>query len=269
MSKNLLITGVAGDATTGDNLFTGGNKINSMFEEIYSCFAKQGANPQLIHATGYYQTPARAYFTFPVEAGAQLNVDTRNGALTVKLPNGKIGEMVKLRDIYGNWANSPITVQADGVEKIDGSLSSVVFNTSFIEIIFRCIDDTPGSVNWTYSMKSIMDRDLRLIDKTFVVTPSNPIVYTLAATSAFTSAKLLVTGLQQVGGTAATSSEIHIVHDGTTHVYNESSVLGTSSNRVYDIDFSLQSGSIVMTLTTTLTQVKVAVRSTDYTRIML
>lgn len=269
MSKDLIITGVAGDSTTGDNLFTGGNKINAMFSELYNAFAKQGANPQNIHATGYYQTPARAYYTFPIEAGAQLNVDTRNGALTVKLPNGKIGEMVKLRDIYGNWATSPVTVQADGLEKIDGSVAGVTFNVAFVEVIFRCISDTQGNVNWTYSLKSIMDRDLRLVDKTFIVTPGAPVNYTLGTTAAFTSAKLLVTGLQQVGGTAATSSEIHIVHDGTTHVYTESSVLGTGSSRVYDIDFSIQSGSVVMTLTTTLTQAKVMVRSTDYTRITL
>lgn len=269
MSKDLINTGVAGDSTTGDTLFTGGNKANAMFEELYSAFSKQGANPQIIHATGYYQTPARSYYTFPINAGSQLNVDTRNGALTVKLPNGKAGEMIKLRDTFGSWGNSPITVQADGLEEIDGGIGTLLFDIPFIEVTFVCTDDTPGSVNWTYSLKSIMDRDLRLVDKTFIVTPASPVSYIVGNVTAFTSVKLLVTGLQQSGGTAATSSEIHLTQDGTTHVYTESSVLGTSPSRVYDIDFSIQSGSVVMTLTTTLAQAKVAVRSTDYTRIAL
>lgn len=269
MSKDLINTGIAGDATTGDNLFTGGNKVNAMFEELYAAFAKQGANPQNIHATGYYQTPARSFYTFPVTPGSQLNVDTRNGALTVKLPNGKSGEMVRIRDIFGSWGTSPVTIQADGVEKIDGSIATVLLNIPFIEVTFLCIDDTPGSVNWTYSIKSLMDRDLRLVDKTFIVTPSTPVSYVIGSVDAFTSLKLLVTGLQQSGGVSATSSEIHLAHDGTTHVYTESSVLGTGPSRVYDIDFSIQSGDVVMSLTTTLPQAKVVVRSTDYTRITL
>lgn len=269
MSKDLILTGVAGDNTSGDNLFTGGNKINKMFSEIYDAFGKQGANPQDIHASGYYQTPTRNMYTFPVKPGSMLNVDTRNGVVTVKLPNGKLGEMVKLRDAFGSWKNSPVTVQADGVEKIDGSLTPVVFGSAFTEAVFVCIDDTPGSVNWTYSYKSLSDRDFRLIDQTFIVTPSAPITFSIGSVNAFTSAKLLVTGLQQNGGPSVTSSEIHLAHDGTTHVYNESSVLGTGTGRVYDIDFSIQSGNVLMSLTTTLPQVKVMVRATDYTRILI
>lgn len=269
MSKDLINTGVAGDSTTGDNLFTGGNKINVMFDELYSAFSKQGANPQIIHATGYYQTPAQSYYTFPINAGAQLNVDTRNGALDVKLPNGKAGEMVKIRDVFGSWGTSPVTVHADGLEEIDGGIGTITFDIPFIEVVFLCIDDTPGSVNWTYSLKSISDRDLRLVDEIFIVTPSSPVSFVIGPVTAFTSVKMLVTGLQQSGGVAATSSEIHLVQDGTTHVYTESSVLGTSASRVYDIDFSIQSGTVVMALTTTLAQAKVAVRSTDFTRIVL
>lgn len=269
MSKDLINTGVAGDSTTGDNLFTGGNKANSMFEEIYEAFAKSNANPQIIHATGYFQTPSRSSYTFPVAAGSQLNVDTRNGALVVKLPNGKIGEMVRLRDVYGSWANSPVTVRPDGLEKIDGAIGDLSFSINFADLCFICIDDTPGSVNWTYQLQLLSSRDLRLVDKTFVVTPSTPQTYLIGPTASFASAKLLMTGLQQSGGTAVTSSEIHLAHDGTTHVYTESSVLSTGSTRVYDVDFSIQSGNVLMTLSTTLTQVKVAVRSTDFTKILI
>lgn len=269
MSKNLLITGVAGDNTTGDTLYNGATKLNAMFSEIYNAFGQQGVNPQDVHATGYFQTPARSYYTYPVDRGSQLNVDTRNGVLTVKLPNGKIGEMVKLRDPFGSWATNPISVKADGIEEIDGALTPIVLNSNFIEVVFVCVNDTPGQVNWTYSMRSLMDRDIRLIDKVFVYTPATPQVYNIGSTTSFTSAVLIVTGLQRTGGTAVTSSEIHVAHDGTTYVYNESSVLSTGSTRVYDIDFSIQSGSVIMTLTTTLPQVKVAVRSTDFTRIVL
>lgn len=267
MSKNLIDVGIAGDNTTGDTLFAGGTKINSMFSEVYDAFGKQGANPQDIHAAGYYQTPAAAYFSFPVKPGACLNVDTRNGSRTVKLPNGKIGEMVKLRDVYGSWANSPVTVSADGVEKIDGSVVPVVFGLNFLDITFVCIDDSPGSVNWTYHASKLDSRDIRVIDRIFILTPSTPVTYTIASVDQFTSLKLLVTGLQQSGGTAVTSSEIHLAQDGTTHVYTESAVLSTGSSRVYDIDFSLQSGNVLMTLSTTLTQAKVHVRSTDFTKI--
>lgn len=269
MSKNLLITGVAGDNTTGDTLYNGATKLNAMLSEIYDAFGLQGSNPQDIHATGYFQTPARSYYTYPVDQGSQLNVDTRNGVLTVKLPNGRIGEMVKLRDPFGSWAVNPISVKADGIEEIDGALTPVVLNSNFIEATFVCVNDTPGQVNWTYSLRSLMDRDIRLVDKVFVFTPATPQVYTIGSTTSFTSAKLILTGLQRTGGTAVTSSDIHIAHDGTTHVYNESSVLSTGPTRVFDIDFSIQSGSVIMTLTTTLPQVKVAVRSTDFTRIVL
>jgi len=269
MSKNLLITGVAGDNTTGDTLYNGATKINAMFGEVYDAFGLQGSNPQDIHATGYFQTPPRSYYTYPVTAGSMLNVDTRNGVLSVKLPNGRIGEMVKLRDPFGSWVSNPITVYADGIEEIDSLLTPVTLNISFIEVTFVCINDTPGQVNWTYSLKSLMDRTIRLIDTVFVLTPTTPITYTIGSTASFTSAQLFFTGLQRQGGTAVTSSEIHLAQDGTNYVYNESSVLGTGPSRVYDIDFSIQSGTVVMSLTTTLPQVKVAVRSTDFTRIVL
>lgn len=269
MSKDLINTGVAGDATTGDNLYTGGNKINAMFEEIYNAFGKQGANPQIIHGTGYWQSPSRTSFTFPVASGSQLNVDTRNGSLVVKLPNGKIGEIVRIRDIYGSWTSSPVTVRPDGLEKIDGALGDLVFGINFTELTFVCIDDTPGSVNWTYSLRLLDERDLRLIDKTFVLTPATPTTYVIGPTSSFVSTKLILAGLQQSGGTSVTSSEIHLAHDGTTHVYTESSVLGTGTSRVYDVDFSIQSGNVLMTLSTTLDQVKVQVRSTDFTKILI
>lgn len=269
MSKDLINTGVAGDATTGDNLFTGGNKINSMFQEIYDAFAQKGANPQIIHGTGYWQSPSRTSFTFPVAPGSQFNVDTRNGSLVVKLPNGKIGEIVRFRDVYGSWASSPVTVKPDGLEKIDGGLGDLVFSVAFSELTFVCIDDTPGSVNWTYSLRLLNKRDLRLIDKTFVLTPATPVTYVIGATDSFVSAKFLIAGLQQSGGTSVTSSEIHLAQDGTTHVYTESSVLGTGPTRVYDVDFSIQSGNVLMTLTTTLAQAKIQVRSTDFTKILI
>lgn len=269
MSKDLINTGVAGDATTGDNLFTGGNKINTMFQEIYDAFAQKGANPQIIHGTGYWQSPARTSFTFPVAPGSQFNVDTRNGSLVVKLPNGKIGEIVRFRDVYGSWASSPVTVRPDGLEKIDGGLGDLVFSVAFSELTFVCIDDTPGSVNWTYSLRLLNKRDLRLIDKTFVLTPATPVTYVIGSTDSFVSAKLLIAGLQQSGGTSVTSSEIHLAQDGTTHVYTESSVLGTGPTRVYDVDFSIQSGNVLMTLTTTLAQAKIQVRSTDFTKILI
>lgn len=269
MSKDLINTGVAGDATTGDNLFTGGNKINTMFQEIYDAFAQQGANPQIIHATGYWQSPSRTSFTFPITPGSQLNVDTRNGALVVKLPNGKIGESVKVRDIYGSWTNSPVTIRPDGLEKIDGAIGDLVFAIAFSEVTFVCIDDTPGSVNWTYSLRLLSERELRLVDKTFVLTPAVPVTYVIGPTTSFVSTKIIIAGLQQSGGTSVTSSEIHLAHDGTTHVYTESSVLSTGSTRVYDVDFSIQSGNVLMTLSTTLAQAKVQVRATDFTKILI
>lgn len=269
MSKDLINTGIAGDATTGDNLFTGGNKINSMFQEVYDAFAQKGANPQIIHGTGYWQSPSRTSFTFPITPGSQLNVDTRNGSIVVKLPNGKIGEIVRLRDIYGSWTSSPCSVRPDGLEKIDGGLGDLVFSNAFTELTFVCIDDTPGSVNWTYSLRLLNERELRLVDKIFVLTPATPATYVIGPTDSFVSAKFIIAGLQQSGGTSVTSSEIHLAQDGTTHVYTESSVLGTGSARVYDVDFSIQSGNVLMTLSTTLAQAKIQVRSTDFTKILI
>ena len=80
---------------------------------------------------------------------------------------------------------------------------------------------------------------------------------------------MLIAGLQQSGGTSVTSSEIHLAQDGTTHVYTESSILGTGTSRVYDVDFSIQSGNVLMTLSTTLAQAKIQVRSTDFTKILI
>lgn len=269
MSKDLINTGVAGDVTTGDSLFVGGGKINSMFSEIYDAFAPKGANPQIIQATGYYQIPARTAFTFPVAPGSQQIVDTRNGSIVVKLPNGKIGDMVRLRDVYGSWANSPCTVRADGLEKIDGEFTDVVFSTAFIDLTFVCIDDRAGSVNWTYHAELLHTRNLPLIDKTFVFTPSTPVTYVLGPLDSFSAATLLISGLMQNGGIGITSSETHIAHDGTNLVYSESAVLSTGLSRVFDIDFSIQSGNVVMSLTTTINQVKVQVKSTNTTKILI
>lgn len=267
MSKDLIDVGIAGDETTGDTLFAGGIKINAMFSEIYNALGKQNSNPQLIYATGYYQTPKPSFFNFPVNPGTQVNVDTRNGSITIKLPNGKIGDMIKIRDIYGSWTNSPVTIQPDGVETIDGSIDPIELGIKFLDVVFVCTDDTPGSVNWTYSLSKLNVRDLRLIEETFSITPTTPVTYRIGTVADFTSFKLLVTGRQSSGGTSVTSSEIHLAQDGTTHVYTESAVLSTGGTRVYDIDFSIQSGDVLMTISTQVTRARVQVKSTDYTRI--
>lgn len=274
MSKNLINTGVVGDSSTGDSLFNGGVKINTMFEEIYDAFGLNGANPQNIHATGYFQTPPRTYYTFPIQPGAQLNVDTRNGDLTVKLPNGKIGEMVRIRDVYGSWLNSPVTVQPDGLESINGAIGGLVLNVALTDVLFVCINDTPGSVNWTYSISSISSKDIvksasGIIDRDFSLSLTTPITHLVCPLSVITTVKLLVSGLQTSGGVSATSSEIHLVTDGVTHSYNEFSVLNTGTDRVYDIDFSVVSGNLMMSITTLLASAKVHVQATDYTKILI
>lgn len=274
MSKDLINTGVAGDSSTGDNLFTGGTKINTMFQEVYNAFGKVGANPQIIHATGYWQTPTRASYTFPVAIGSQLNVDTRNGSLVVKLPNGKIGEMVKLRDVYGSWENSPCVVRADGLEQINSQLGDITFDDPFSELTFVCTNDTPGFVNWTYSHRFLNNKevpitpDTDIIDKVYEISSSTPITFPLGATSSFVSIKLMLAGLQ-LGGASVTASDVHLAHDGTTHVYTESSVLNTGSSRVYDVDFSIQSGNVMMTISTTLSSAKVHILSTAKTKILI
>lgn len=275
MSKDLINTGVAGDSSTGDNLFTGGTKINAMFQEVYNAFGKVGANPQIIHATGYWQTPTRSSYTFPVAIGSQLNVDTRNGSLVVKLPNGKLGEMVKLRDVYGTWVDSPCIVRADGLEQIDHQLGDLVFDDAFSELTFVCTNDTPGFVNWTYSERFLNSRESPITpgneftDKVFELSSSSPVSFSLGTLSSFVSIKLTMAGLQLSGGTSATASDIHLAHDGTTHVYTESSVLNTGSARVYDVDFSVQSGNVLMSVSTTLPSVKVHIHSTAITKILI
>lgn len=275
MSKDLIKTGAAGDPTSGDSLFVGGNKINGMFQELYDAFGRRGANPQIIHATGYWQTPTRSSYTFPVAIGSQLNVDTRNGSLVVKLPNGKLGEMVRLRDAFGTWGSSPCVVRADGLEQIDSRLGDIVVDDPFSELTFVCVSDTPGSVNWTYSQTYLNDKgvpsqgQVKLIDRVFEITPTNPVTYALGSLSNFVSLKLMISGIQTEGGSLVTASEIHLAHDGVTNVYTESSVLNTGDTRVYAVNFNVQSGIVVMSLSTTLTKVKVHVLATDLIKILI
>lgn len=218
--KKLIDTGEIGNASTGDILFDGGNKINSDINAIYNAFGDQrkmatangtGANGQTIHATGYYQKHTAIEYATPIKVGTMHDIDTSTGGIKVIIDKGQVGDAVEFINSNGSVSvNNPLTIQAqDSIRGISGDL---VITNPYSKVVLRCISSDASAAVWNYSQESMFGQKETPAEGTWSVGAAGSVAIPLFHRSEYNMAKMLVT-LQSVDGRKIKTAEINILID--------------------------------------------------------
>lgn len=153
--KQDIIIGQTVDDGSGDYLRKGGQKINSNFTEIYTELG-DGKTP---FAAGAWKTftagPGKV--TIDAKFGQSHAINTQAARVNVKLPKGSSSDynkVIRLRDVWGNWRLSPVTVTPAQGDTIKGSAAPKMFNTNLqdLELVYCA----PG--RWEYVDNKTVDK---------------------------------------------------------------------------------------------------------------
>lgn len=230
--KRRIDLGQIGNASTGDILYDGGEKVNSNFDAIYNAFADQrfmsaasGESNMVIHATGYYQKVNQQEFRTPIKLGSQYDVDASQGSVSPILPRGKKGEGCVFVDFGGTVSTeTPLVIYvSDGA--IDGAPDGLRITTPYTKVEVWCVSDVAGAIKWKARVSSLFGESLYPIEETIEAVSSGTRVK-IAHISQYRSVKLLLTA-SNPDGTKLRQSEVNLLVD-------------TLNKKVYHTEFAVQ-----------------------------
>lgn len=276
--KQLIDVGEIGNASTGDILFEGGEKINAVFNQLYNTFGNkalyetaEGVGLQTLHATGYYQKGAQADFIAPIANGSQYDIDTSSGAINIRLSKGVRGEFVRFVNSNGSISvNNPLIIVAnDSFRGVSGQLR-ITSPYSYIEC--WCISDASGVSTWDYSIKSMFGDSIASINTTVELATSNKTVQ-ICHKSEYNMVKLLMTAVS-ANNSKQKSSEVNLLIDSVNNiVYNTEfasiRIGGTNDDdEIYDAVFSVNAnGYVVVDVKAATAGMKLAIKAIDTQKI--
>ena len=150
MSKEDINVGNVVDDGTGDYLRRGGLKINNNFNEIYNNLG-DGNIPYAAGAWKNYEGTAVLLLGF----GQAYTINTTAHEVSVTLPEGTFadyGKVIKLRDVFGTWANNAVLVYPSGTDTIKNEIgvTRLTKNNLDAEMVY-C---SPG--NWEYASNKLV-----------------------------------------------------------------------------------------------------------------
>lgn len=257
--KQRVDTGEIGNASTGDILFDGGNKINENFDAVYNAFGDQrlfddttlGVARQKIHATGYYQKleDQNESYVAPVELGSMHDMDTSSGAVYVNLPKGKRGELVVFVNSNGSISvNNPLRITPNN--SFVGIAGDLIVTSPFVRVECWCISDDGGRAVWDYSMTSLFGQRHMPLEKTFNLS-TTPSDIRIAHISEFNTIKLMVSATSPDGKRLKTAEIMLLVDFLGKKVYQtEYAVLKSGPDdedaEMYKLDFKIGTGDYVV-----------------------
>lgn len=218
-TKKLIDVGEIGNASTGDILFDGGEKINEDFNNLYNTFGDQrlfendsGIETQTLHATGYYQkATSLAAWGPPIKMGEMRDVDTSTGPIGAILEKGKAGECVVFVNSNGSIsAENYFEIQPNTsfVSVPSGNLKIV---TPFSRITCWCISDDNGISKWDYRIENMFGQHTVPLDQTYSLN-STPRDIQIAVQNQYQTFKLLCTATS-VDGRKYKASEFIVYND--------------------------------------------------------
>ncbi|QBX32838.1 hypothetical protein Asfd1_212 [Aeromonas phage Asfd_1] len=147
----LIKIGQVVDDGQGDYLRKGGEKVNKNFTELYTQLG-DGDRP---FSAGAWKTWDVGILT--PKFGESWAVDTSAGAISVNLPKGRpsdYSKAIKLRDVWGTWANMPVTIKAASGDTLKGSPTSKLLDKNLMDV--ELVYCAPG--RWEYVENKRVDR---------------------------------------------------------------------------------------------------------------
>ncbi|EFW3083890.1 hypothetical protein FVR62_00120 [Shigella flexneri] len=271
--KKLIDTGEIGNASTGDILFDGGNKINSDFNAIYNAFGDQrkmavangtGADGQIIHATGYYQKRSIAEYATPVKVGTRHDIDTSTVGVKVIIERGELGDCVEFINSNGSISvTNPLTIQA--IDSIKGVSGNLVVTSPYSKVTLRCISSDNSTSVWNYSIESMFGQKESPAEGTWNISTSGSVDIPLFHRTEYNMAKLLVT-CQSVDGRKIKTAEINILVDTVNSevISSEYAVMRvgneTEEDEIANIAFSIKENYVTATISSSTVGMRAAVK---------
>ncbi|ANH50292.1 baseplate wedge tail fiber protein connector [Escherichia phage UFV-AREG1] len=271
--KKLIDTGEIGNASTGDILFDGGNKINSDFNAIYNAFGDQrkmavangtGTDGQIIHATGYYQKHSIAEYATPVKVGTRHDIDTSTVGVKVIIERGELGDCVEFINSNGSISvTNPLTIQA--IDSIKGVSGNLVVTSPYSKVTLRCISSDNSTSVWNYSIESMFGQKESPAEGTWNISTSGSVDIPLFHRTEYNMAKLLVT-CQSVDGRKIKTAEINILVDTVNSevISSEYAVMRvgneTEEDEIANIAFSIKENYVTATISSSTVGMRAAVK---------
>lgn len=273
-TKKRIDVGVIGNPSTGDILYDGGVKLNVVIDALYNTFgdyrqyssASEGADSQILYATGYYQKLSRQYYAGnTIDIGSMHDADTSGGALTMTLPNAKLGEGCIFINSNGSISPAnPLIIRPQAGESILGTSGSLTITAPYARVMVWCTKNEGSEKYWEYGITPMFGNSLMPVEKTILatVTPTN---IRIAGKNEYSAIKLLVAA-RNTAGTVFKNSEYLISVDTVTNsvLNTEYAVLKNTSDELYSIRFFIGVGDNVYAEVTSLSgQVRFSIKAID------
>lgn len=273
--KKRIDIGQIGNASTGDILYDGGEKVNSNFDALYNAFADQryytagyGVENMKVHATGYYQKVDQAEFRTPIALGSMYDVDTSTGAVSPILPKGKRGEGCVFVNLNGTLSvNNPMVIQASSNGSFVGLSDALTVTAPYSRVECWCISDS-GNPIWNYSITSLFGEKQAAIEGTYTATRDGRSV-PICHISQYKTIKLIVTASSNDGVRVRTSEVNLLIDNLNKKIYDtEFAVQSFGADGLITFDFTIDLNNYVnMNIKSPIDGVKVAVKSLTTQRI--
>lgn len=277
--KREIDIGTIGNASTGDILYDGGDKLNSNFNAVYNMFGDQrffdngtAEVNQTLHATGYYQKVTGFDLRTPLAMGTLWDIDTSNGAANPILSTGKPGECVVFVNSNGSCSPTrPIVIQPSG-GSFAGVIGGLTITQPYARVECWCISNENNVPIWMYSLRSMFGSYEVPIEVTKPVTSTDSKI-DIAHVTEYKTIKLLVTAMT-ADGLKMRSSEVNLMIDSRTKtvVSTEFAVMriGNSDedDEMVDIKYDISAGDTVqMTVKSQYPNMRIAVKSISTQRV--
>lgn len=266
MAYQQINIGVPGDPSTGDDIHTGGEKLNSMLAEVFQANAPDSGDYRM---TGWWllDTSSLIDTGSDLPAGVKIDMDNRVASKTVTVGDSttySVGDEIMLRDRYESWDTNPLGITAGNGGTVNGKGTLVVRSPGAV-VTLTCRD--PSINQWDARVISQRGRFDNLINTNLSVTADASKSAVLYDSANVFSMKIMVTAVVDGEPNRRTVSELLITDDGTQVFATEYAVLNTDESPVVDISFDYTAGQASIVLETSEPSVTASVKSIEVTEV--
>jgi len=254
-TKKRIDVGQIGNPSTGDILYDGGVKLNTVIDSLYNTFgddrlytsASLGADVQFLHATGYYQKKTRSdYAAGPIDMGSCHDIDTTAGTITVTLPNAKQGEGCYFINSNGSVSPSnPLIIRPQAGETILGVSSDLIVTSPNVRVIVWCTKIDGARKYWDYGLSPMFGDTTLPVEKTINIT-TVPTNVKICGKNEYAGVKMMI-ACRTPDGTAFKTAEVLLSVDSISNkVYStEYAVIKNTSSEIYEVRYFIGAGDLV------------------------
>ena len=140
-----------------------------------------------------WQTGSIKTTTFTAANGEGYFVNTAGGAVTANLPAGVAGAIVSFADYGDNFGTNPLTISANGSDKIAGETSSPILNVDGESVTLVFVDSTEGWITVNASSENIVGSPFLIASGGTETTCGNFKIHSFTGPGTFTVSKISCT----------------------------------------------------------------------------